>query len=167
MNHYRRPAAGPKISPKNAKAHEQLTSLAWLLDNSIRLPGGLRVGIDPLLGLLPFFGDVAGLAISGYIVTQAARLGVPHSVLLRMLANVAVDGIIGLVPVLGDFFDAGWKANQRNVALLGQHLENPPATAGSSRRLLAALIVGFIVVVTLISLLSALVVGALWKAIGN
>ena len=166
MNRSRRRAAAA-LSPKDARAHEQLKALAWLLDNSIRLPGGFRVGIDPLLGLIPFFGDVTGLALAGYIVTQAARRGVPRSVLMRMMMNVAVDAFIGLVPVAGDVFDAGWKANQRNVELLGQHLENPPATAGSSRRLVITVIVGFIVVMALLSLLSVLVVGALWTVISN
>lgn len=167
MKPSRRRATASALSPKDARAHEQLRALAWLLDNSIRLPGGFRVGIDPLLGLIPSFGDVAGLTISGYIVIQAARHGVPRSILVRMMANVVIDAFIGLVPVAGDVFDAGWKANQRNVELLGQHLENPQAATGSSRSLRATLIVGFIVVMALISLLSALVVGALWKVISN
>lgn len=163
----RRPAAGPVVSPERLKTQEHLKALAWLLDNSIRLPGGFRIGIDALLGLVPFFGDAAGVVVSGYIVSQAARLGVPKSVLMRMMMNVAVEGVVGLIPIFGDLFDAGWKANARNVELLERHLANPQATAGSSRRLLAVLVIGFILIMATLSLLSALLLGALWTLVAG
>ncbi len=118
----------------------RLRRLAWLLDSAVRLPGlKFRVGLDALLGLVPGLGDAAGVVLSGYIVLRSWRLGAPRSVLLRMALNVVVEGVVGAVPLLGDLFDAAWKANMRNVALLEAHLERPQRTAAASRALLVAL----------------------------
>lgn len=149
------------------RKREKLRALAWLLDSSIRLPGGFRIGVDALIGLVPFLGDAAGVLVSGYIVREAARLGVPRTVLLRMIGNVAIEGIIGLVPILGDVFDAAWKANQRNVKLLEQHLDDPAATTRSSRRLVALVVAGLLVVMLLFSTLTALIVKAILAAAGG
>lgn len=92
--------------------------VATLLDDSVRVPGtSYRIGIDPLVGILPGAGDAVTGLVSLYIVAESARLGVSQTTLLRMLANVAIDVGGGSVPVLGDIFDAAWKANRRNVEL--------------------------------------------------
>jgi hypothetical protein len=78
-------------------------------------------------------GDLAGAALSGYIVLQGVRIGAPRAVVLRMLGNVAIDTILSSVPMIGDAFDVGWKSNMRNVALLERHLEEPAATHAASR----------------------------------
>ena len=97
-------------------------SVARLLDSSISVPGtGRRIGLDPILGLVPFVGDFAGALLSGYIILAAAEAGVPSFTLIRMIANVAVDTLAGSVPLLGDFFDAAWKSNVKNVALFEKH----------------------------------------------
>jgi len=96
-----------------------LNFLAWLLDSSIPIPGTrLTIGLDALIGLFPFIGDLAGVLASSYILAEANRMGVGRAVLARMAFNVAVEGVIGIVPLLGDVFDAAWKANQKNVRLL-------------------------------------------------
>ena len=92
--------------------------LAWLLDESIRLPGGLRIGIDGILGLIPGIGDVIGMALSSVIVADAARQGVPSAILARMVVNVLIETAVGAIPVLGDLFDFFWKANSRNLRLM-------------------------------------------------
>ena len=108
--------------------------VAWLLDDVIRIPGTkLRFGIDPLLGLLPVGGDVAGGVLSGYIILAAARAGAPSSVLVRMGVNVLIDAVVGSVPLLGDLFDAGWKANRRNALLLQQYADAPAPVKRCSR----------------------------------
>jgi hypothetical protein len=108
--------------------------VAWLLDDVIRIPGTkLRIGIDPLLGLLPVGGDVAGGVLSGYIILAAARAGAPSAILLRMGVNVLIDAVVGTVPLLGDLFDAGWKANRRNALLLQQYVDKPAPVKRSSR----------------------------------
>ena len=103
---------------------ERLRTLATALDESLRIPGtDFRVGIDPLLGVVPIAGDVAAGVLSLVIVAVAAWKGVSKLTLLRMLANVAIDVVGGAVPVVGDLFDVYWKANVRNVELAAADLE--------------------------------------------
>jgi hypothetical protein len=124
---------------------ERLGRLAWLLDSSIVIPGTrLSIGVEALIGLVPGLGDAAGVLLSGYIVREAARLGVPRATLVRMLVNVLVEGIVGLVPFAGDVFDAIWKANVRNVALLDSHFEHPRKAAAASRMFVALLFVALL-----------------------
>jgi hypothetical protein len=102
----------------------RLERLAHWLDDRYRLPGtGIRVGLDGIIGLIPGIGDAASGVLSAYIIYEARRLGVPNSVLAGMLGNFAVDFVVGAVPVFGDIFDIGWKANRRNVRMLLRHLE--------------------------------------------
>ncbi|MEP6990553.1 MAG: DUF4112 domain-containing protein [bacterium] len=110
--------------------------LARALDSAVGVPGTrFRVGLDPLLGLVPGLGDLAGAALSGYIVLVGIQLGASRSLVLRMVANVAIDTLVGSVPVLGDLFDAGWKSNNRNVALIERHVAAPQSTRRASRML--------------------------------
>jgi Domain of unknown function (DUF4112) len=107
---------------KHAKL-ERLERLAYWLDDRFRVPGTrLRVGLDGLVGLVPGVGDVVTNALTAYIIYEAWRLGIPRSVLLRMLANLGIDSVVGIVPLAGDLLDMGFKANRRNVRLLRQHL---------------------------------------------
>ena len=127
----------------DAEARERLSRLAWLLDSSIPIPGTrFTIGLDAIIGLFPFVGDLIGVVLSSYILSESARMGAPRVVLLRMAFNVAIDGVVGMVPLLGDLFDAGWKANQRNVRLLDRWIDSPRKAERSSRLFAAALIVG-------------------------
>ncbi|MCY7378703.1 MAG: DUF4112 domain-containing protein, partial [Gemmatimonadaceae bacterium] len=109
-------------------------ALTRLLDSAARVPGtSFRFGLDPVLGLIPGLGDVAGAALSGYVVILASRLGAPKSVLVRMLGNVAIDTVAGAMPVVGDLFDAAWKSNTRNLALLERHVGLPTTERAASR----------------------------------
>ena len=105
---------------------ENLDLLAHVLDDCFRIPGTrIRFGIDGLIGLVPFLGDIlAGLA-SCIIVVAAWFRGVPYVTLARMVVNLALDVLIGTIPVLGDAFDIAWKANRRNYKLLTRHLQQP------------------------------------------
>jgi len=117
-----------------------------LLDSAIRVPGTrYRFGIDAIIGLVPGIGDAIGAIFSAFIVFQAARLGASTPTLIRMMGNVALDTIVGEIPLLGDLFDAGWKANVRNMALLEAHLQQPVSTARGSRRVLLLLGLGLLV----------------------
>ena len=123
-------------------------SLARLLDSAVRVPGtGIRFGADAVIGLIPGLGDIGGAALAGYLVILAQRLGVPRAVVLRMLANVAVDTLGGTVPLIGDLFDVAFKSTLRNVALHERALERPAATTRTSRLMVAATILGLAVLV--------------------
>jgi len=108
-----------KRARSRAERVARLDALATLLDTAFILPGtNVRFGLDALIGLVPGIGDAITTAISLYIVHEAHQLGAPSHVILRMLANVALDGFVGAVPVVGDAFDVMWRANRRNVRLL-------------------------------------------------
>lgn len=98
--------------------------VATLLDDAITIPGvNVKVGLDPLVGLLPVSGDAITAACSLYIVAEAVRCGVPWTTTARMLCNVALDLVVGSVPIVGDAFDVVWKANRRNVDLFERALD--------------------------------------------
>jgi hypothetical protein len=123
------------------EARARLARLAWLLDSSIPIPGtSFSIGLDALIGLFPVVGDLAGVLLSSYIVKEAGALGAPKSVLARMALNVAIEGLVGMVPFAGDIFDAAFKANQRNVRLLNAYLDQPVRTTRASRAFVAGLI---------------------------
>jgi hypothetical protein len=134
-----------------------LRRLVRLLDGAVGIPGtSVRFGLDALIGLVPGVGDLAGAALSGFVVLSAARAGVPAAVLLRMVLNVGIDVLVGAVPVLGDLFDVAWRANVRNLALLEQAVGDP----GRARRSSGAVVGGVLVL-----LLVILVLGG-WLAFG-
>lgn len=118
--------------PAESASARELRRLAWLLDESVPLPGGYRIGLDGIIGLIPGIGDAAGLAASSYILLRARHFGVPRIVMTRMLGNVLLDFLIGAIPVLGDLFDFGFKANRRNIGLMQQYLANERRTRRSS-----------------------------------
>ncbi len=123
------------VETEDARAtRERLRWLAWLLDSSIRVPGTrLTVGLDAIVGVVPFIGDLVGVVLASFILSEAARLGAPRIVLWRMAANVAIDGIGGIVPLAGDLFDAAFKANVRNVRLLEAWIDRPKKAERASR----------------------------------
>jgi hypothetical protein len=128
----------------------RLRRLSYLLDNSIPIPGTpFRIGWDSIIGLVPGVGDLLGGAFSLYIILEAARLGAPRSLLARMGWNVAIDVLVGAVPLLGDVFDAGWKANLRNLALLERQVYRPIESARANRRFV--MLVGLALVALLAS----------------
>jgi hypothetical protein len=102
----------------------RIDALATLLDTAFLIPGtNIRFGLDAIIGLVPGVGDAVTTLISLYIVREARALGAPWLVVARMLANVALDGVFGAVPLVGDAFDVAWRANRRNMALLQGHLD--------------------------------------------
>ncbi|MBI3512751.1 MAG: DUF4112 domain-containing protein [Proteobacteria bacterium] len=105
----------------------RLRRLATLMDAAFVIPGTtVRVGWDPLIGLIPGAGDALTAALSLYIVGEAWRLGVPAGLLARMVVNIAIDFGLGVVPVAGDVFDALWRDNLMNVALIERYFGVPP-----------------------------------------
>jgi len=135
--------------------------MARLLDTIIVLPGGFRIGIDPIIGLIPGFGDVISTALSLYLVYQAARLGIPVRVLLVMIFNVAIESLVGLIPFLGDIFDAIYKANMRNLVLTEKHF-SPALKPRSGGKILGFLAFFSVVSVLLLFWAAWVIVQKLW-----
>jgi Domain of unknown function (DUF4112) len=144
---------------------QRVRQLARLLDEAILIPGiNKRIGLDPIIGLIPGGGDTLTMLMSGYIVVEAALLGLPKATLLQMVGNIVIDAAAGTVPVVGDLFDVVSKANTRNIKLLDIHLAEPNFRAKSDKlfvilivAILAIVIISFGLVVALIfSLLKSL-----------
>jgi Domain of unknown function (DUF4112) len=128
-------------------ADENLDLLAHLLDDWFRIPGtSIRFGLDGIIGLVPGLGDVlAGLA-SCILVVAAWFRGVPYVTLLRMVVNLAIDVVIGAIPILGDAFDIAWKANRRNYALMTRHLRQPHKHTWKDYCFLSAIVLGLMTI---------------------
>jgi hypothetical protein len=140
--------------------------MAELLDSAFTVPGtSYRIGLDPILGLIPALGDLISPLFTIGVLLQARELGVPKVVQARMLINVAIDTVVGLVPVFGDLFDFAWKANNKNFALLELHAReertgSPGDWAFVSLMIVLVLLLGAIPFVFLGWVLSAM--GARW-----
>jgi len=122
--------------------------LSWLLDESITLPGGYKIGLDGILGLIPGVGDLISSSLSSLIIFKAYKQNVPKVVLIRMMINVAIDTLVGAIPVVGDLFDFVWKANVMNSKLLDSYRHNPEKTQEHS----AVTVILFILMATIIAL---------------
>ncbi|HET6567724.1 MAG TPA: DUF4112 domain-containing protein [Rhodothermales bacterium] len=139
------------------KSVQRIRRLAQLMDEAFRIPGiGYRVGLDSIIGLVPGAGDAASFLLSSYIIIEAARAGASPASLLRMVVNVALDTFIGSIPILGDIFDAVYKSNLRNVALLESHVNPETASRTASNR---AFFIGLaVILLVLLAVVVAVVV---------
>ena len=122
------------------EAIREVETLAWLLDNSIPVPGtgGRRIGLDGLIGLVPVVGDLASAGMGLFVVWRGSRLGLPRVVVARMLLNSAIDMAVGVIPVIGDAFDLWFKANTRNLRLMHRHIESPETSTRPQWLVIAA-----------------------------
>ena len=134
------------VEPRVSRVR-RLRQLSYWLDEAIRIPGTpYRIGLDPIIDLLPIGGDFIGTAFSIYIIFEAARLGAPHATLGQMVGNIIWDTVIGAVPVLGALADATWKANSKNIALLEEHLNVAPQSKQKVNWFFLALLIGGLLV---------------------
>ncbi|MFG0334835.1 MAG: DUF4112 domain-containing protein [Maioricimonas sp. JB049] len=118
-----RRTAPPLGTSPHAHRLARMERLTQLLDEAIRVPGTrFHIGWDTIIGLIPGVGDVVTACMSGYVIHQAWQMGVRKRTLARMMGNVAVDTVVGSIPLVGDFFDATFKANRRNMRLLKRRL---------------------------------------------
>lgn len=109
----------------------RIRKFTYLMDSAFRIPIiGFRFGLDPVIGLIPGAGDVVSTAFSAYLIYLAARFRLPPQIFKQMIFNVALEAVIGTVPLVGDIFDAFYKSNIRNLALLEKHLgiDDPETT---------------------------------------
>ena len=119
-----------RLTPGQEQRLEMIRRVSRMLDSGFVVPGtSLRYGLDPILGLIPGLGDFVSPLFTIGVLWQARDLGIPRIVQLRMIFNVAIDALLGLVPIAGDLFDFAWKSNDMNVALLDRHAyeEHRPA----------------------------------------
>ncbi|MGD2183963.1 DUF4112 domain-containing protein [Lusitaniella coriacea] len=139
-------------SKQREKIMAELRSISHLFDEALPIPGTpYRIGIDPLLGLLPAVGDYLGAIVSGYIVVQAARMGASKQTLSRMVGNIIWDAFVGTVPLFGDVVDVAWKANTKNIKLLEKHLSEPHRAQKTDWWFLGFLLAGLALVIFIIS----------------
>jgi hypothetical protein len=105
-------------------ALDRIDMLSKLFDTAFVLPGtNFRFGIEAVMRLVPGIGDAAASALSCYLLYEAHQLEVPSHVFARLVGNVALEGVVGAIPLVGDLFDVGFRANRRNVAILKAHFE--------------------------------------------
>ena len=158
----------PTPQPHHVSKINRLRRISNLLDNAIAIPGiNYRIGLDPILGLLPGGGDTVTGALGAYIIVEAARMGIPREVVWQMVGNIIFDSVLGTVPVVGDIFDIGWKANVRNMALLEKHVNYSQNNRKSDRLFLFGLILLLVIIVIGFTALTVLVIRWLWQTLSS
>ena len=162
---------GDGVANKHHLSHaprlKRMRQISRLLDSAIVIPGTKqRIGLDPILGLIPGGGDTISAGLAGYIIIEAARMGLPREALIRMVMNLLIDTIIGAVPLLGDVFDVFSKANLRNMQIVESHLKVSEPSAKPDKLFIGLLIAGlimFAIVVGGISVLVLSLISNLWR----
>lgn len=146
-----------------------LEALSKLMDNQFRIPGtNWRFGLDGIIGLVPYVGDIAGFVVSGFLMRTMVKKGAGPLLMLRMMFNYILDAVAGIVPLVGDLFDFGFKANRRNVELLKQYYADGKAKPRATRSLAFLGLLFFIlfgVLIWLIWKLAAVVLTWAWAAL--
>jgi hypothetical protein len=153
-----------QLTSRQTQGLEALRRVAHLLDSAFVVPGtSYRVGLDPILGLVPGFGDLVSPLFTIGILWQARELSLPRVVQLRMIFNVAIDSLLGVVPLVGDLFDFAWKSNSMNLALLERHAEEEQ-TASTGDWLFVGLMVALVVLVAVVPFV---IIGWLLATVSN
>ncbi len=143
---------------------KRMRQLSQLLDSAIVIPGTKqRIGLDPILGLIPGGGDTVSAALSSYIIIEAARMGLPRPALIQMVLNIIIDTVVGSVPVLGDIFDVFSKANLRNMRIVESHIQSPVPSAKADKLFIGLLIVGLLIFAFAVGGITVLV----WSLVSN
>ena len=125
---------GPSRSERFRAAERRIAAMSHVLDDLIEVPGtGRRIGLDPIVGLIPFVGDAVSALAGSYIIAEASRFRLPAVVLARMMVNLSVDLVIGVIPFFGDLFDFVSKSNAQNLALFRRYALEPEASTNEHR----------------------------------
>ena len=141
--------------------------IAWLLDECIRIPGTqIRIGLDPVLGLVPGGGETVSSVVGAFLLADASRRGIPFRTLFKMGGNLLVNATIGALPGLGDLFSAWFKSNSRNFDLMRVYIESPDGQQAKGGWGPLLVVIGFIIVllaiVVTLNLLSWWLFLSLW-----
>jgi hypothetical protein len=143
---------GTARSERFQAVERRIGRVTRLLDDVIRVPGtDVRVGLDPVIGMVPVVGDAVTALAGAWVIAEAARFGIPRIVLARMVVNLLADLGIGAIPVIGDVYDVVFRSNARNLELFRRHALDPGATTRGERAFLLGLVL--------------VIIGALWLAL--
>ena len=154
------------LSDKGVSSLKRLRQLSYALDNAIGIPGtSFRFGLDPILGAIG--GDVVTGLVSVYIVFEAMQMGLPAPTIGRMGFNILLDTLTGLVPVLGDLFDVGWKANSKNVALIEKHAASPTPSRAQDKAIAVVVLVALLALVVGMAALSVWIIAQVFGLLGR
>lgn len=155
---------GPSRAERFGAAERRIGRVTKVLDELIEIPGtSVKVGVDPVIGLIPFAGDAVAALVGGWVIAEASRFGVPRIVLARMVLNLTVDLAVGLIPLVGDLFDLAFRSNSRNLALFRRHALDPTASTRGEQ----ALFIGLFLLIVGIIWLVATAVGAFLGWLGS
>ncbi len=155
---------GPTRAERFAAAEQRIGRVTRVLDELVSVPGTpIKVGLDPLIGLIPVAGDALAALVGSWVILEASRFGIPRVVLGRMIVNLVVDLGIGAIPLLGDIYDVAFRSNRRNLDLFRKHALDPDASTRGEQSFL----VGLVLLLVGIVLLAATALGALIGALGS
>jgi Domain of unknown function (DUF4112) len=157
MNRFRFDELDTIRNSERGHVDKHLERLSWLMDDLFRVPVlGWRFGLDALIGLIPGLGDTTTSLVSFYILVSAVRYRVPKVTLLRMGLNIAIDYVVGSLPVVGDLADAWWKSNHMNIDLLRKRATVSGEEARSARMSDWIFVGGIIIGLTALAFASAI-----------
>jgi len=147
-----------------AAAERRIGRVTHLLDELVSVPGTpIKVGLDPIIGLIPVAGDAVAALVGTWVIVEASRFGIPRVVLGRMIVNLVADLGIGAIPLLGDIYDVLFRSNRRNLDLFRRHALDPDASTRGEQ----AFLVGLALLVVGIVLLAATALGAVIGWLGS
>lgn len=130
---------------------KEIEWIAKLMDSQFSIPGtNFRFGLDGIIGLIPGAGDLSTFAVSAYLLTVMARNGASGYILARMILNVVIDALFGMIPILGDLFDIAFKANMRNLKLMKEHYTEGRHKGGAWKIIVPVLLLLFLIVAGII-----------------
>ena len=153
---------GRSRSERFHAAERRIGRVTRALDELIEVPGtSIRIGLDPVVGLIPVVGDAIGAVVGIWVIAEAARFGIPRTVLGRMVVNLLLDLGIGAIPILGDVYDVAMRSNSRNLALFRRHALDPEASTRGHRAFFAGVVLAVIGLVWLLIVALGAVLGAL------
>ena len=153
---------GASRAERFRESERRIGRVTHALDELIGVPGTqVKVGLDPIIGLIPVVGDVVAAIVGAWIIGEAARFGIPRVVLARMVVNMGIDVAIGAIPLLGDLYDVVFRSNSKNLALFRRHALEPDASTRGDQAFFAGLLLLAVGVVWLI--LTA--IGAVWQVL--
>lgn len=146
------PVVGSSRTERFAAFERRYAAVSRVLDDLVPIPGtNQRIGLDPVIGLVPWVGDAISAGVGLWLIAEAARFRIPTVVLLRMVLNTLVDLAAGAIPVLGDLFDVVSRSNRRNLELFRRHATDPDASTTRHTAFLAGLLLVFVAILWLLA----------------